>query len=250
MLAEILLFLFAGVVGGATNVAAGGAKLFVFPLLLAAGLTPVQASATGTVALWPAQVPGVLVFRDTFKDRVASLALDAIIAGVGAVLGALALVVFGAGPLLTLIPVFLVVSVGAILFGDRIKTWAASRGEAGQSVVAARVLYFVCGMYAGYFGAGLGFLVLASVMAFTGATTHAANARKNLISVGANTAAVVPLALSGQVAWIAAFAVMAGGLAGGYAGARVLKHVPDKVLRYLIAAVGTVLTVTFLIREY
>ena len=60
---DLWLFLMAGVVGGAVNAAAGGAKLFVFPMLLGAGLPPLMANATGTVALWPAHLPAAWVYR-------------------------------------------------------------------------------------------------------------------------------------------------------------------------------------------
>lgn len=246
MIWDSLLFLAAGMVGGAVNVAAGGAKLFVFPMLLSAGLPPVAANATGTVGLWPAQVPGVVVYRKSFAGGYAGLALDAGIACCGAVLGALALIVFGEGLFLKLVPFCLALAVGAILFGDRLKALAGRLADDRRGPWLSRVLFFFCGCYAGYFGAGLGFMVLASILVSGAAKLHAANARKNLISVAANTAAVLPISLSGLVHWQAAVCVLLGGLIGGYGGARLIRLVPERPLKIAIAVMGTVLTLSFL----
>jgi uncharacterized protein len=69
MIPEWLIYLLAGVAGGAVNASAGGAKLFVFPLLLASGLSPLAANVTAAVALWPAQLPAVWVWRKTLLAR-------------------------------------------------------------------------------------------------------------------------------------------------------------------------------------
>jgi len=242
VIAELLLFLAAGVLGGAVNVAAGGAKLFVFPILLSAGLPPVAANATGTVALWPAQVPGVLVFRRSLSEEPAGLWLDSVIAMIGGGLGAFALLGFGEGVFVRLVPLFLGVAVTAILFGDRLARLAARWRDTAGGPWLARGLVLLCGVYAGYFGAGLGFMLLAAIMLAGGGAIHTVNARKNLLAVCANTAAVVPLALSGLVAWTAAAAVVIGGLAGGYAGARIIKRLPERPLKWAIAILGTGLT--------
>lgn len=246
MIGDLALFLAAGLLGGAVNVAAGGAKLFVFPLLLSAGLPPVAANATATVALWPAQIPGVVVFRHAIPRTRAAMLIDPAVAGVGALAGALALIGLGEATFVGLVPLFLAVAVTAILFGDRIKGWAARRAEAGAGPWLARGMVFACGIYAGYFGAAVGFMFLASVLLAGAAGIHAANAQKNLLSVAANTAAVVPLMLSGLVVWPAAIAVFAGGLIGGYAGARIIRLIPPRPLKWAIALLGTALTLTYL----
>lgn len=239
------IFFLAGLVGGAINTAAGGAKLFVFPMLLASGLPPVVANATGTVALWPAQAPSLWVFRHRLRLIFASALRMLVPVMLGALLGAGALIAFGEQIFVTLVPLFLAIAVVSIAFGRWISAWAARRSLPRALVP---LLFFSCGFYGGFFGAGLGFLLLATIGLSGVQDTHTANTEKNLLSTIANTTAVVPLALSGLVAWQAAGLVLVGGLLGGYGGASLLRRVPEQVLRYGIVGMGVTLTVSFLWR--
>lgn len=246
MIPDLLLFLAAGFVGGAVNVAAGGAKLFVFPILLSTGMAPLAANATGTLALWPAQVPGILVFRKSLPASPGMLATDAAFAGLGAILGVFALIGFGEATFVELVPLFLIVAVSAILFGDWLAKWSRQLAESAGGPWLARAIFLTCGVYAGYFGAGLGFMLLAAVFLAGDSGIHAANARKNLLAVAANTAAVIPLSLSGLVVWPAAISVFLGGIAGGYVGARIIRLLPARLLKWTVALLGTGLTLVYL----
>jgi len=240
---EAALFLLAGLAGGAVNVAAGGAKLFVFPLLLAAGLPPVAANATATLGLWPAQVPGAVMFRRHLSGLGGG---EVALAAAGAVLGAGALILLGEAVFVRLVPLFLAIAVAAILAGERLARLAARFG-AGRLTGAGALL--LCGIYAGYFGAGLGFLLIAALTLAGRGDIHAANAQKNLLATLANTAAVIPLAASGLIHWKAAVLVLLGGLAGGALGARIIRRLPARPLRLLIATLGVALSAAFLARN-
>ncbi|NNU80846.1 sulfite exporter TauE/SafE family protein [Halovulum dunhuangense] len=241
---EILTFLLAGVVGGAVNTAAGGAKLFVFPMLLAAGLPPVAANATSIVALWPAQMPAVWVQRASLpRDRKILLGHMAMVI-VGALLGVYALISVGEQVFVSLVPFFLAIAVGTILFGERLGRWVRSLPVAGA--LPGLVLLFVCGAYGGFFGAGVGFMLVAALLVSGMTDIRAANAHKNLLATVASTTAVLPLTLSGLVDWRAAVLVAAGGIVGGYAGALLLKLIPPFPLKVLISVMGIVLTLAFL----
>lgn len=243
---QALLFLAAGFAGGVVNAAAGGAKLFVFPLLLATGLPPLMANATGTVAVWPAQLPAAWVYRHELAAdgwRVLRRMLPALLGGL---LGALALIVSTERAFLTVIPALLVLAVAAILLGRRLAELMRRAFPGGRLAAATGVLLFLCGLYGGYFGAGLGFMLLAVLVAAGGAGLQTANAEKNLMAFSLNTVAVVPLALSGLVDWPAAGLVLAGGLLGGYVGARISRRLPEAPLRLSVAGLGLVLTLSFL----
>lgn len=247
-MAEFLVFVAAGLVGGAVNAAAGGAKLFVFPLLLATGLPPLVANATGTVAVWPANLPAVWVFRHDLVAR-GQLLVRRVLPGVfGGLAGALALIASGEDTFVATIPVLLVIACTAIVLGRRIAE-ILKRTLSGRDIAAfTSVLMFLCGFYGGYFGAGMGFMILAVVTVAGAATMIRANAEKNAISFCINTTAIIPLALSGLVDWVAAGGVVVGGLAGGYLGARIVKRVPDWIMRWSVAGIGVALTVSFLMR--
>lgn len=247
MIPQIALFLAAGVLGGIVNTAAGGAKLFVFPMLVAAGLPPVVANATSTAAVWPAQLPAVLVYRKQLMGNARTLFRQMLPALAGAFCGAVTLTFSSEEAFLAVIPVLLAIAVGAILLGKRLVVVMQRLfpGERMRSV--AGLLLYGTGFYAGYFGAGYGFILLA-ILSITGLELSEANITKNLFAFCMNTVAVIPLFLSGLINPVAAGTVVIGALFGGYLGARLTQVVPDAWLRVGVSGLGVVLTVSFLMR--
>jgi hypothetical protein len=245
---QILIFLLAGLIGGIVNAAAGGAKLFVFPLLLAADVPPIAANATSTVSLWPGQLPAVWVTRKDLIGAPRALFLNMLPPLAGALCGALTLIYSTEAAFLTLIPFMLLIAVSAILLGKRLASVMQWAFPGDRLRYATHVMLFGAGFYAGYFGAGLGFILLAVLSVAGGIGLHHANAAKNLFAFGINTTAIVPLSLSGLVDWRAAVSVLLGGLAGGYLGARLTRMVPEWILRWVVAGLGLVLTASFLLR--
>ncbi|WP_026318848.1 sulfite exporter TauE/SafE family protein [Amorphus coralli] len=248
MLQDILMYLAVGVAGGIVNSAAGGAKLFVFPLLLATGLSPLAANATGTVALWPATLPPAWQYRRELVADWKRLVFILVPSLVGALAGALVLVNSPEKAFLTAVPFLLIVAVTAILLGKRLAVIVQKLLPQRSITLIAAVLMLAVGFYGGYFGAGMGFMLLAVLAATFGGQLHQANARKNLFAVCINTVAVVPLLMSGYVDLLAAPLVLIGGLVGGYAGGHVIRRVPDWLLRLVVAGLGLVLTAVFLLR--
>lgn len=247
MTGSILLFLAAGLIGGAVNAAAGGAKLFVFPLLLATGLPPIAANVTQGVALWPAQLPAVWVYRRELMDDIWGLFRQMLPALVGALLGAIVMVNSTDDVFVRIVPVLLVVAVIAIILGPRTTYFMRWLFPGERLSAATAVLLAVFGFYGGFFGAGLGFMLLAVLSASSGAGIGRVNGAKNLIAAAIQTVAVVPMVMSGLVDWLAALCVLVGGLFGGYAGAYVTRRVPERHLRTGVAALGLALTLSFLI---
>lgn len=248
MTASVLLFLAAGLIGGVVNAAAGGAKLFVFPLLLATGLPPIAANVTQGVALWPAQLPAVWVYRRELMSDLGGLVRQMLPALVGALLGAIVMVNSSDEVFVKVVPVLLVIAVLAIILGPRTTEFMRWLFPGERLNAATAVLLALFGFYGGFFGAGLGFMLLAVLSASSGAGIGQVNGAKNLIAASIQTVAVVPMAMSGLVDWLAALCVLIGGLVGGYVGARVTRRVPDRYLRVGVAALGLVLTLSFLLR--
>jgi len=244
--AEFALFLAAGCVGGVVNSLAGGAKLFVFPLLLASGLPPIVANATGTVALWPAQLPAIWLHRQRILGRGAAMVRRMMPALLGALLGASLLIVSTERAFLAVIPFVLVTAVAIIALGNRTATVAARLLAPRDRGRAAGVLMFATGIYGGFFGAGMGFLIIAVLTLAGVSSIRDANGEKNALSTAINTTAVVPLLLSGIVHLPAAGVVLLGGLGGGYLGGRVAGRLPEAPMRIGIAVLGLVLTLSFL----
>lgn len=248
MTASILLFLAAGVIGGAVNAAAGGAKLFVFPLLLATGLPPIAANVTQGVALWPAQLPAVWVYRREIRRELGTLVRQMLPALAGALLGSIVMVNSSDEVFLRIVPVLLAMAVVAIVLGPRTTDFMRWLFPGERLGAATTVLLALFGFYGGFFGAGLGFMLLAVLSASSGAGIGHVNGAKNLIAAAIQSVAVVPMILSGLVDWLAALCVLVGGLVGGYAGARITRGLPEQYLRIGVASLGLVLTLSFILR--
>jgi len=246
-MSELILFFVAGIVGGIVNSAAGGAKLFVFPMLLAAGLPPLMATATSAVALWPAQIPAVWVNRKGLFDAPGALLRQMLPALIGALFGAFALIFSSEQGFLTAVPVLLLIAVGAILMGKRLTTLMQRAFPGGRLKKATTVLMFAVGFYGGYFGAGLGFMLIAVLSVAGGLSLQKANTMKNLTAFSLSTVAVIPISLSGLVVWNAALTVLLGGLIGGFLGGHLTKRLPETPMRIGVAVVGLVLVGSYLI---
>ncbi|KZM49772.1 sulfite exporter TauE/SafE family protein [Labrenzia sp. OB1] len=248
MTGSVFLFLIAGLVGGAVNAAAGGAKLFVFPLLLATGLPPIAANVTQGVALWPAQLPAIWVYRRELAGEMKRLWRQMIPALAGALLGSLVMVNSSNEAFVRVVPFLLIIAVVAIVLGPRttVLMRRAFPGERLETAVA--VLLAIFGFYGGFFGAGLGFMLLAVLSVSSGMGVSHVNGAKNLFAAAIQSVAVVPMMFSGLVDWVAAVCVLVGGVVGGYVGASVTRRLPEPVVRYGVAGIGLVLTLSFLLR--
>ncbi len=244
---ENLLLAFAGLVGGMVNVAAGGAKLFVFPLLLSLGLPPLAANATGTVALWPSTLPGAFAPKgSSAKLDMKGLWGDIAANAVGGVAGVFLLVGLGERVFVSVVPFLLTAALLAIAFGNRISAFAI-RVNGGESRTLRRILLGICGLYAGYFGAGVGFFLMASMIASGTGHVHSAVRQKNLFAAVGNTAAVSVLAWSGLVSWLAAGIIFVFAVIGASIGAVIIPKISPTVLRGFILLMGTILTVRFVV---
>jgi uncharacterized membrane protein YfcA len=248
MIPEIATLVAAGVVGGTVNAAAGGAKLFVFPMLLATGLPPIAANVTQGVALWPAQLPAVWLYRRELLADARALGRQMIPALVGSVLGSVVMVNSSNEVFVKVVPGLLAVAVVAIVLGPRTTDFMRWAFPGDRLRAATGVLLALIGFYGGFFGAGMGFMLLAVLSASSGLGLGRVNGAKNLFAAAIQSAAVIPMMLSGFTDWLAAGCVLLGGLFGGYMGAALTQRLPERPLRIGVAVLGVVLTLSFLFR--
>ena len=246
-MSDYLLLAIAGLAGGMVNVAAGGAKLFVFPLLLSLGLPPLAANATGTVALWPSTLPGAFAGKNsTAKLDTGGLWIDLPLVALGGMIGVGLLIWLGERVFVSVVPFLLILALCVIAFGDRLKSLAERlQSEGGKAL--RRVLIFLCGIYAGYFGAGLGFFLVASMIVSGTSHFHSALRQKNLFVAAANTAAVSVLAWSGLVSWLSAGIIFVFAIIGASIGAMIIPKVSPRLLRGFVLLMGSILTARFVI---
>lgn len=248
-LAMVPLLFLAGTVGGAASAIAGGASFFTFPALVLAGLPPLVANATNFVGLVPANLAALPAYRHELRGIGRGLIAPFAAGGLGGVLGALLLVGLGAGVFAAAVP---------WLFGFATLLFAAAPtlrlfivrhagGRDGHGLAGFASL-FVLSVYGGYFGAGLGQIMLAALVLMGEGDFHRANALKNAVIGFVSVIACVIYVAGGSVYWPYAMVVMAGATLGGYAGGAIARKVPVAVLRRVVIGVGTLLTVAAFLR--
>jgi uncharacterized membrane protein YfcA len=242
----IIMIAAAGLFAGVQNALAGGGSFITFPALLLAGLNPLAANMTSTIAMFPSQTTtayagrklagdvGTLRFRDLF-----------IISIIGGIAGALLLLHTPASFFAKLVP-------WLVLFATSVFAWGSFRRKplhAASSMPRwVLVLVQTCiSIYGGYFGGGIGFLMLAA-LTIAGQQVRVATATKNVLAMAMNAAATLIFATSDLISWPAALALCAGGIAGGVCGGWLVHRLPEKIMRGFVVLVGATLTVWMFVR--
>jgi len=239
-----------GVVGGVWNAVAGGATLFTFPALMAAGLPPVVANATNYLALLPSNAAALPAYRDELRRMGPALWPLVCVSGAGAAAGSLLLMVSTPSVFLNLVPVLILVATALFAFGEAVRAALLRALGHGRGDRAIRLLLFVASVYGGYFGAGLGIILLAVAQMLGYSRFNQANALKNLLATSFTVISIVLFGVGGLIDWPTAALVMLGSTAGGFAGARIAKRVNERYLRIAVVAFGLVLSAVFACRQY
>ena len=244
--APALALLVSGLAAGVVTAIVGGASLITFPALLAAGLPPVVANASNTVALAPGNLAAAFADRERMPAWDRSLLGLAAIAMGGSVAGALLLLATPERAFTALVPVLIGGATLLFAVSDRVRRRLASRPRPRVMPAAARLLLFApIAVYGGYFGAGMSVMLLAVLSAAFYADVRTANVVKNLLSGLTSVLAVAVFVAQDVVAWAPAVVVMAGATVGGFVGGRLVRVVPARWLRAAVIAVGAVLTVVY-----
>lgn len=224
------------------NSVAGGGSFVSFPALLFAGVSPISANATNNAAMWV----GTIGSARGYKEEVAAhrgLLLPLIaVSTVGALIGAVALLVTPPALFQRMIPWLLLFA--TVVF--TVSPWLTRRPVGAPRHAPWQIaVQFVVAIYGGYFGAGMGILMLA-VLAFSGLPNlNAQNAIKNVLSVSINGVALIPFVIARVVDWRFAVPMAVIALLGGYFGARFFRRVPQRASRAAVIAIGTVVTLAF-----
>ena len=245
-LSQLFLVALAGLFAGTQNTLAGGGSFITFPTLLLAGLNPLSANITSTIAMFPNQITSSLAGRK-LAGGVGETSLSKLfgLSVAGGLVGALLL-------LNTPVTFFAHLVPWLVLFATTIFTWGSFRNKPLHIVNTIPVpllaaFQFLIGVYGGYFGGGIGFLMLA-VLTIAGQQVRMATATKNVLAMAMNASAVALFAFSSQVDWIAALALSIGGIGGGFAGGWLVHRLPERVMRGFVVLVGAVLTVWLFLR--
>lgn len=234
---DLALLVVAGVGAGLSGSIAGLSSLVSYPALLGLGLSPVAANVTNTIALVAQSSGSVLASRPELTGQRPRLRRLAIVTVAGGMAGGLLLLLAPADSFELVVPWLIAAASLGVLIQPRTVAAEARRQPSGDSRLLDGAA-FVVAAYGGYFGAAAGVMMLAILMAGTGETFPRSNAAKNVLLGAANAVAAVAFMVFGPVHWEAVVPLAIGLFAGGWLGPRVVRRVPTKPLRVLIATGG------------
>lgn len=243
----------AGVLGGIIAAIVGGAAVIIYPAMIAAGLTAQQAAVSNLVVIMPAMFLAALSDRSQLPPINRAFVELILASVVGAGAGAWLLLLTPQHLFSVLVPLLLAFATLLFAFADRISAFlrarAAARGHELTFNVASLKMLLPVSFYGGYFGAGVGVLLLGVFSVATGGDYRSANVSKNFVSSLNALVASAIFIVQGAVVWPQTLALMVGTIGGGLIGAQIARVIPRQVVRVLVVGVGVALTVA-LARRY
>jgi uncharacterized membrane protein YfcA len=262
-LPQALLLFLAALLGGALNSVAGGGSFLTVPALIFTGVAAKTANITSTVAIWPGTLASVGAYRKELGAQRRELMVLGSVSLVGGILGALLLLGTSQTTFVRLLPYLLLLATLVFIFGPRlsarIRARSAPMPEASKGIAAltvrpsARTLVAISAaqlaiaIYGGYFGGGIGILMLASLGLMGMENIHEMNALKTALTSAINGVAVVAFIAAGAVFWGQALLMAVGAIIGGYGAAAYARRLDPKLVRGFVIVVAVTMTAYFLI---
>ena len=240
----------AGFVGGAANAIAGGATLVTFPAMLAAGLPPIVANASNAVAVSFGNLRGAWAERDKLPAFTPDVWWSTLAAVIGGFLGGVLLLATPETVFEMVVPALIGLATLVFAFSKQIQGLMARRFGGAENGLLRASLVAPAALYGGYFGAGLGVVLMAVLSATSNWELRRANALKNVLGVLVNAAAIVFFVVRGVISWPETGVMLIAALAGGYAGGKVLGVVPATAVRSGIILIGGLMTVVYGVRYW
>jgi uncharacterized membrane protein YfcA len=253
VLSYLIIALGAFMAGG-MNAMAGGGTFFSFPALLAAGVPPVIANASNTLALWPASLLSAWAYRREIRRHGKWAIRLALVSLLGGLAGGLLLLSTSNAAFSKLIPWLLLVATTLFAFSaqvSRMVAWCKTRmgvkahNDDQPVSLGGSVFQFIVAIYGGYFGAGLGILTLAALAIQGYEDIQELNALKNLTSAVNYTIAAATFVIAGAISWPHTLVMLVTALLGSKAGAALARRMPAKWLKRMVIAVGSSLTLIY-----
>jgi uncharacterized membrane protein YfcA len=248
---QFLIVVLAGFGAGFINALAGGGSFLTFPSLIAAGLPAIDANATSTIALFPAQVATTFAYRSSLKKSLEDPRIDgkmlAIISLVGGFLGAVLLLATPEQFFERAVP-FLLLGATLVFAAGMVMPQQAEK----QLLSATGVLVAQCfvAIYGGYFGGGIGILMLAALTLYGLKDIVLMNSLKMLLATLMNATATGVFLFSGRIHWLEAIILSAGSIAGGFAGAHAGSRIPPLFVRLFVIFIGLALSLHFYLKAF
>ena len=240
----ILILAAAAFAAGAINSVAGGGSFLTFPSLVFAGVPAVMANASSTVALFPGSLASAISYREDIRaleeKRLKSWWLVSLLGGA---IGAVLLLVTSDKTFRQIAPWLLLFATLLFAFGSRVS--AALRGNLGSNNAWMLAVLFPISIYGGYFGGGMGIMILAAFRLYGLTDIHGMNGVKTILGGSLNAIASIIFVVAHQVDWRPTLLMMAAGVAGGYVGPILARRMAPGGIRGVVIAVGGGMTIYF-----
>ncbi len=245
-----LLLFFASVMAGALNGVAGGGSFITFPALIFVGLPPINANATNNTGTWIGYLSSFYAYRQDLGVRSQGLWRLILISLAGGLIGSVLLLNTPQSVFAQLVPYLLLLATTLFALNPSLKRLQSRHGAlpSKRSLLLLGVLQWMVAIYGGYFGGGVGILLLALFGLMGMDDIHAMNGLKTLLSTCINGIAMVIFIASGTVLWPHAIMMSVGTILGGYWGVYYIRKVDPKLVRWFVIAVGLGMTLYFFVK--
>jgi hypothetical protein len=243
------------VIAGAINSVAGGGSFLTFPALMFCGVSPIRANATNTLALWFGSLASVGAYRNQLSGQRRALPILLVTSLIGGLGGALLLLKTPDATFKLLLPWLLLTATLIFIFGKhltvalrRMVHLDINRPQNAGPFVVGIIPQLIIAVYGGFFGGGIGILMLALLTLLGYEEIHTMNGLKTVLASTINGIAVVAFVIANIIDWPQALVMIVGSILGGYGGAVVAQRVSSEVIRYVVMAVGIGMTIYFFVR--
>jgi len=247
---QLLVFL-AACAGGAINSVAGGGTLLTVPTLIWLGVPALNANATSTVALWPGSLSGARGFRREMRQADPSVYALVVPSLIGGLTGAILLKRTPPGVFERLIPALILFATLLFVVQEPLQrrfNLTALHHARSHWLSWTMLFQLIVGIYGGYFGAGIGIMMLAALSLMGHTDIHQMNGLKNLLAVAINGIAIVYLVFTDLILWESALLMAAGAIVGALLAAGTARRVGQAAVRYVVVGVGLAMAVSMFLR--
>ncbi len=253
---HILILFLSAIIGGTLNAVAGGGSFFTFPALIFVGVPAISANASSTVALLPGSVASIIAYRrEIAQQQRGFLILMVSTSLAGGIIGALLLLHTPASIFQNLIPYLLLTATllfalsGPITARLRVRDVAKARLSL-RTLITVAIAQLIIATYGGYFGGGIGILMLATLAMMGMENIHIMNGLKTVLTTCINGIAAIIFIIAGAVYWPETLLMIVGAIIGGYFGASYARKIDPKLIRGFVIVVGLAMSVYFFINVY
>lgn len=247
-LVNALILFLAGYLSGIVNAMAGGGTFITFGAMSLLGTPPILANATSSVTQFPGYITSTLAYWSDIRKFWRGALLLCVISAAGAFAGSLILLALDNVSFNALVPWLLLAATALFAAGPWLKPRPREGARDQVGSLAGSIAQFFTAIYGGFFGAGMGVMMLATLGLTESGGYHRINALKNMLAMVIASLAIVVFIAGGVVAWPEALVMIPGGALGGYSGVWIAKRVPQGLVRAFVIAVGLFLAIYYFVK--